>query len=602
MVLRKLLALILLILSITLLSAQEADSLQHVTAQEADSLDVVPLQQELEEAKDQSEGETWIDTDELLDFDLPRTIDEQAILRDISKSDVLDIISEQRQKSFVNPHHFKLFEYPNLSSAYRSSFNMIGLQTDPLFLSTDGFELPRSLHSTWFYQGQLGQFHDLIQNNTAIDAKAVLYEYPVSLSRLEGSLGDYDSRYALGSFAKGNLLGIQGLSLGFDFSLYNGYWVDSPNSGNSSHQLISYRYKKLLWTLDYSSYTKNGGSYELHPAYWYLGNYRIKNKHNRFIGSFENPVLNLSIASFRDRSSSEEFASTQQSDALQIAAEKNLKLWDIALDLRHEYRHLDRNYLPAQQMNQQDYEHKTSIYLNIPYYADLVLDLDLLDWEQLRLYGKLGKRVSVFDLGIYTRQSMGDYNSVTAISSPLGDSTMAVLDIYSPSESAVFAGFEQWGLKLWAAFGNKKQEQYLPTSQYASSKNILRLAAGYQRDLGSFTFKINSQWNYHEIDRYLVSAPEYSFNSSQSVAWNLSHDNKLEAGMSIYGHSDYYLANAQNPVLIEASTLMDAWAAVRVSTLFDFNVSFRNLLSTSLYGLYPIPLSIHAGLRWYFIN
>jgi hypothetical protein len=62
------------------------------------------------------------------------------------------------------------------------------------------------------------------------------------------------------------------------------------------------------------------------------------------------------------------------------------------------------------------------------------------------------------------------------------------------------------------------------------------------------------------------------------------------------------LANAVNPYLIEASTVLDVFAGVRISKLFDFNVSVKNLLSTSIYGLYPIPLSIHANVRWFFIN
>lgn len=609
MVSRKLLALIVLMSAFVLLPAQEADSLGLTNAQtdglgpvnteQVDSLGVVPDPDTLGQIQ-QSNASSELE-DLLKDY-APRTIDEQAILAGVSKSDVMDIIEKRRRTSFANPRHFRAFGYPNLSGAYRSSFNMIGLQTDPIYLNVEGFEMPRTLHSTWFYQGQLCQFHDLSQTAMALNAESVLYDYPVSLSRLEGSLGDYDSRYALGSFSKGNLLGLQGLSLSFDYSLFNGYWVDAPNSGNASHQLLSYRYKDLFWSVDYSAYSKNGGSYELDPAYWYLGNYRVKNQHKRFIGRFDNPLVNLSIADIRDRSSAINYALAQKSDAWQIALDRSLKLWDIVWDLRHEYRDVRRNYLPAPQMNQEDYEHKSSLRILNPHFAELELDLDLLDWEKLRLYGKLGKRFSGFNLGLYTRRSIGDYTATTAISSPLGDGMMDALDLYSPEESAVYAGLERWGIKLWAAYGTKKQEQYMPTSHYKASSDILRLAAGYHVDLGDFRFNIDSQWNYQAYDKYLVSAPEYSFFSSQSISWNLDHDNLLEAGMNLYGHSDYYLANAQNPVLIEASTLMDAWAAVRVSKLFDFNVSFRNMLSTSLYGLYPIPFSIHAGLRWFFIN
>ncbi len=552
-------------------------------AQPADSLDVVPSKVLEEELSIHASAP------------LPA-------LPTVSKEDVLAFIDEERSHGFPDPLPFSNFEYPNIVSAYRSGFDVIGLLNETLTLRKEAFPLPTTMHSRWMYLGYMQQFHYPVQQGSVVRVQHRPYELPVSLSRLQGSLGDYDTRYALGSFAKGQLLGFEGLSGQFDYSLHNGWWVDMPSGGSSARQYLAYRHKELFWSLEMGSYSKESGSYELHPAYWHLGNYRVENKHSQLIGQFRNPWLNLSVASFNDRDKANNFSETWQTKSRHIALDKEFRLGEAALFLRHEYRDLQRDYLPAMAWNLPDYKHLSRLDLSSPYFLELKLSLESPDGEVPQIMASASKQYGIIGLGLYSRQHPAAYAPRTRITSPVDGLLMDAADLFSPAESAIFTTVHFADLALKAAFGRKNVEQYGPGSEYSANPNVLRLGADYETRFGAFGLKVNSGWNYQEFDRYLMAAPEFSFASHQSLAWYLSHDNMLEAGFSLYSHSDYYLPNIASPVLIEASTILDAKLAVRISKLFDFQVSARNILSTSLYGLYPIPLSIHAGLRWYFIN
>ncbi len=74
------------------------------------------------------------------------------------------------------------------------------------------------------------------------------------------------------------------------------------------------------------------------------------------------------------------------------------------------------------------------------------------------------------------------------------------------------------------------------------------------------------------------------------------------AGCGFYGSSGYYAANAVNPVLIEASTVFDVWAGVDISRYFQIRAGFKNINSSSLYGAYPVPVSVFAKVLWLYLN
>ena len=524
------------------------------------------------------------------------------ILAGISKADVIAYIDTLREVDFPDAGLFDPNNYPDISFTYRFGSDFAGLQNAPLQIENSGFELPNTFLQPWYYLGYLAQFYQFEQEGSRINAYHLAYGYPVSLSRLEGSLGDYDSRNVQLSFAKGNLFGFKGASMQFDYRLVNGYWVDYANSGNSVKQYLSYRFRDFLFSFHASSYQKETGSYELNPAYWHQGNFQVKNKYTQIISRIQHPWLTLSLSNINDQISGASINEKWSSKSLQLAASRSFVLPYTQLDLGYEYRDLEQNYIPAPAYNQMQYEQKAQFRLSHASLLDLEVSADLLDWKSVQSWSDLSKGLGIFKVGVHNRLILGDREAIYLATSILSDVLMPAVDIYSPWENSVYSSVNLGDLNLRLALGQKKEQQQTMTHDLSRELMILRASGSYDKRWHDWRLKTNLGWGYQEYDESLMSAPEYTFISEQRVYRYLSHDNMLQAGFSLQGHSEYYLTNAVTPYLIEASTALDVFAGLRISKLFDFNVSVKNLLSTSIYGLYPIPLSIHANVRWFFIN
>jgi hypothetical protein len=110
------------------------------------------------------------------------------------------------------------------------------------------------------------------------------------------------------------------------------------------------------------------------------------------------------------------------------------------------------------------------------------------------------------------------------------------------------------------------------------------------------------EWVISKYYPSLTENPEYRFHSVQQIKYILPYDNAVVVGCDIYGHSEYYVANALNPYLIESSTMLDAWAGINVGNLFELRTGFKNVLSSSLYGTYPVPVSVYIDVLWLYLN
>ncbi len=592
----KRLALILLLLSAAYLMAESVSQSFELTEEQI----VLPLEEPISAVEDSLNAAAQDDATDQAEEDA-RPLEEE-ILAGIEKADIISFIDLLRELDFPDASLFDPDSYPAVYDSYRLASDFTGLQNATLQLESSGFQLPNTFFQTWYYLGYMSQFYRLEQDGSHLNAKHLAYEYPVGLSRLEGSLGDYDSRNVQLSFAKGDLFGFEGASMQFDYRLRNGYWVDSANSGNSVKQYLGYRFRDFLFSLDLASYQKETGSYELNPAYWHLGNFQVKDKYTQIIGQIQHPWLSLSLSSINDRISGVSLSENWSSKSLQIAANRSFVLPYTQLDLGYEYRDLTQNFIPAPGYNQIPYEQKSRLRLSHASVLDLDFDAELLDWESLQSQADLSRKLGIFRIGVHNRMNLGDRTAIYEVSSILDGSTMPAVDIFSPWENSVYAAMNLNALSLRLGFGQKKEQQETPLRDISREPMILRASGAYDTSWQDWRLRLRLGWNYQEYDEYLMAAPEYTFYSEQRVYRYLSHDNMLTAGFSLQGHSDYYLANAVNPYLIEASTMMDAFAGLRISKLFDFSVSVKNLLSTSIYGLYPIPLSIHANIRWFFIN
>lgn len=533
-------------------------------------------------------------------FEPEQEPEQTAALIVVEKSELLDWIDMARA---LTPRDDQLWlNEANIPMHYRFGSNISELHTDPYILKIHGFERPQSALGSAIFLDYFSRYHIFDYALGEVDGRHLDYDIPVTLSGLKGSLGDYDNRDVSAFIYKGDVFGFADSNLQLNYTLQNGYWLENPLSGSSMRPYLSYRYRDFHWAFEYASYQKEGSALELIPNYWGSSTYRLKHKYQHLYAHMQHPWLSLYFIKAQERLQSSAFQQSQNTSNLQLALQRRISLPRQRLDLRYEYADIDRDYEHVLSYNSTDYEHKLSLEIQNEAGLDLKGRADLLDWDRLRSFVKLKKDLGRLSIGLYDQRFWAERDSSYTQSNPVDGSMMGGLSINNDSETAIFSAWQASALNLSATVGYQEITQHSLLHDLSDQQLLLRLGAVYNPRFGDWELLIKAAWKMQDFSQYLMENPQFIFDSSQSLTRHLGHDNSLSAGFRLKGHSDYYLANAANPALVEASTGLDVWGEVKVSKLFDFCVSFQNLLDSTLFGVYPIPLSVHARLSWYFLN
>lgn len=519
---------------------------------------------------------------------------------EVQKSEVLAWIGQARALDSRDEILWQSLD--NLQLQYRFGSSTVQMHGDPYELRVYGFERPQSMMDRAIYLDYFSRYHHFDYSQGSIDAGHFEYALPVAVSGLQGSLGDYDSRDVSAFLAKGGVFGFEGANLQLNYSLQNGYWLDQTKSGSSMRPYLSYRYNDFEWAMEYASYQKEGSALELLPYYWAQSSYRIKHKYSHFYTHLKHPWLSISLINSNERVQSTSYQKSLSTEALQLALQRDFLLPSQSLSLRYEYAEIKRNADHVFTYNGEDYEHKLGAVLTNSAVLDLQAKAELLDWARLRTNVRLQKSLGRLSLGVYDRHNWADRDSSYILQNPIDGALMSGLSINSDAESGVFGSWQNHTLKLNSTLAYQSLSQRSLLQDLSDEQLLLRLSAEYKPRFGDWEISLLPTWKMQDFSLYLMENPQFSFSSSQSITRHLGHENALSVGFRIHGHSDYYLANVVNPVLVEASTTLDLWTQVKVGPLFDFSVSAQNVLDTSLFGVYAIPFSVHARLRWYFLN
>lgn len=523
-----------------------------------------------------------------------------SAVAEVQKSEVLAWVDEAKTKLTTDRMLWQAHD--NLPLSYRFGTATTQLNTDPVHLHIYGFERPQSMMDNAIYLDYFSRYHHPDYAMGIAEFKHFEYALPVTVSGLKGSLGDYDSRDVSAFLAKGSVFGFDGANLYLDYTLQNGYWLDLPKSGTSLRTLMSYRYRDLEWRAEYASYQKDGSSLELSPAYWTATAYRVKHSYSHFYTHLKHPWLNVALINSKDSAASASFQNSLKTDALQIAVERSITLPQQSMSLRYESADVTRNYDHVSSYNSMHYEHKLSLDLTNTTAIDAQARFELLDWEYARSYLQLQKSFKQTTWGLYDRRDWSDRSQDYTAQNPTDGSVMSAVGIFSDAESGVFGIWQQGALSLRATIAYQSLSQATMLQELSDDQALVRLIAEYAPRFGDWQISLKPGWKAQDNSIYLMENPRYTFSSEQSLTRHLGHENALSAGFRVLGHSDYYLANASNPALVEASTALDLWLGVKIGPLFDFSVSAQNVLNSSVFGVYPIPLSVHARLNWYFLN
>jgi len=181
---------------------------------------------------------------------------------------------------------------------------------------------------------------------------------------------------------------------------------------------------------------------------------------------------------------------------------------------------------------------------------------------------------------------------------------MELLDIRVPREQGLYLRLEWQDISSSVALGSKRIVQSAETAGFDVDfeQPFVRLAFDIQQSWKNWELVANPKWIYSRFNEGLCESPEYRFSSEQNLLYHLPYNNAILAGFGLQSHSGYYAANVVNPKLIEASTILDAWGGFNIDHWFELRAGFKNIISSSLYGVYPVPLSAFAQLKWYYLN
>lgn len=525
---------------------------------------------------------------------------EQVEIPVVEKEEVLLWIDQKRAAEMRD--ELLWYSRDNLPVQYRFGSGVLQGHFDPYALKIHGFTRPQTMMDQGLYLDYLSRYHHFTYTPGELNGEHLPYTLPVTVSALYGSLGDYDSRDVSFLGGKGDVFGIKGSALYLDYTMQNGYWLDLPKSGSSIRPYLSYRYGDFDWAFEYASYSKNAASLEMLPYYWTPSSYRIKHKYSHVYSHLRHPLLQLSILSSRDSESSGSFDQKRSSKALQVAAESSVAHGINQYRLRYEYADIERDYSHAFTYNQEDYDHLLELSAENHYLLDATLQTSLADWERISSYASIGKSLYKLDMGLYDRRYHADREPDYMVQNPADGTLMSGLSIFSDFETGVYASWRERFLQINASVAYQNITQTSSLHDLKDDQALLRLYAGFTPRFGDWELSLHPGWTIRDYNQHLMENPQYTFSTSASLTRHLGYDNALQGGFRLLGHSHYYLANAGNPALVEASTILDLWLLLKVGRLFDITVSAQNVIDSSIMGVYPIPPSLHVRLRWFFLN
>ena len=303
-----------------------------------------------------------------------------------------------------------------------------------------------------------------------------------------------------------------------------------------------------------------------------------------------------------EKTASYRWADEYKNRNLQLAIEPQFTIRDEEISLRYEYRRHKRNYHDVESRQNEDYHHKMSLSLSGENFVYHELELENQDFKRFYSRLRLEKNLGLLGFGFYDARRYQNPKKEHLFIDPAGGTEISLLQSFLPAESALYTRLGFGDLDATLALGYQKQWQNSSLRNSEENQFFCRISGEYTPRFGAWELRFSPAWKYQDNSRKLMENPRFSFGSAQVICRHLGHDNRLDLGLNILGHSAYYLANPRQPALIEASTSLDAWLLLKIGRLFDISVEAQNIMNTSIFGLFPLPGSIHARVHWYFIN
>ena len=492
---------------------------------------------------------------------------------------------------------------------YRAGFFSYQRLADEIPFAVNGFQPHGSLYSTAlqenYCQGILARQDDAL----AFSWEEKPYPYEAALSDIEVGLGDYEHRFARGAVKKNRLFGKNRMYLGFDFLAQGGYWLEENSSLSIIKLFLSAPLGKTMLDLGFGDYASKMSMSVLLPEYWQKENFSVERRYRAIQTAWRSPWLNLALLNENDTSRAQKFVHALHNDALHLQAWKSVNIGALKVKALYEHQITERDF----ELGKKDYQDLAGLRLD---YSDALykgaLQADLYDFEHGSAAADLSRSLHRFDLGTAARFSYNDPASRLWVPSiyTAGDSLRRV-DIREKSNVALYLRYRVGqDSKLFLSAGRKEiQNSSVPDTTFTSltalaamPQKMLYVAASgdVSQNWGKWSLNWKPQISW-EQDAFLFEEPRLEYSSALTLSRDLGYGNALFVGCSLLGHGGYSSAT-QDYFYVDDSLIADVWAGVRITERFEFQATYKNVTDSSIYGVYPLPPSLHASLRWYFLN
>lgn len=525
-------------------------------------------------------------------------LEQEELLQEIEAWIKLERESRNQHAPVLQPVTAKITHSPE---PYRAGFFFHQRFDESGPLIVNGFQPHNAIFSRAVYYNYLQGLMSR-QDGAWSDAwTEQLYPYGVLLSDIEAGLGDYEHRFARGALKKNTLFGVPGCYLGFDFLVQGGSWLEERSSLSILKLLLRVPWGRTTLDLGFADNSSQMSVLTLKPEYWQDGDFPVERNYRTLYAAWKTPWLNLALFNENDTARSEEFLKTLHNDALHLQAWKELACGGLQARAAYEHMFTERNFL----LVPDDYADLASLSLNYTT-RDLASELlaQLKDFEHYEVAGDIHYRGAILQPGAYFRfRADGAENNTVTGDIYTGANTLPRVDMQEPRNLGLYLSYQMAGAVNWkVALGQRNAAHKTSSATAENFQNV---------EYASLSATVGQTWGKWKLDwapavnwqaaSTLYENPELAWQSHLTLARLLPFNNALFAGFSLLGHSPY--DTATDPLFtVETSLIADAWAGVRVSDRFEFLVSYKNITDSTIYGVYPLPASLHASLRWFYLN
>lgn len=521
------------------------------------------------------------------------------------------IVQERQNLNFYSPARNPA-EFGGLNSVsepYRSGFYFYGPPENSVRRTQNRFEQRTSLFAEAYADFLTLGFLSGREKDLELAYGTETYPYQVTLSAIEVGIGGYEQLFARGLLKKNRLFGVERLYLGFAFLIQDGTWLERDSGREALLLDLSVPLGKTTLDLAFADHRTKLSQRYLRPEYWRDQDFSVERHYRSIYAAWRSPWLNLALLNENDSSEADVFTVPLQNDALRLRAWETLSIKALNVTALYERMFTQRDLV----LGSADHTDLVGLELSLDNSKiKAAAQAELSDFESLRASAQLGYSLRKLDFGVLGAFRYNDPEPLLWVPSPyIATDSLSRVEI---RDDAHFGLYLNWQLGRNSRLNLSGGRRYVSNQYYGShldsnndvvpkeqNVNYLRLTARLDETWSNWNLNWQPGLVWQGGYTELFAEPQWRWQSHLNLSRLLGHDNALFAGFSLLGHS-FYLNPDSVASSVDASLIMDTWIGVQISKRFEFQISYKNLFDSGIYGANPLPGSLQASLRWFFLN